>query len=64
MWASITGNFICLELCRKFLRALSIVTTDWVDDSDSQSENKPVQRSPNEPEEKKIKLATLCDHVR
>ena len=33
-----------------------------VDDSDSQSENKPMRRSPNEPEETKINPVTLCAH--
>ena len=41
---------------------LSIVIIEWVDNSDSQSDNKPVQRSPNEPEETKIKPVTLCAH--
>jgi len=32
---------------------LSIRTVELVDDSDSQSENKPERRSPNEPKETK-----------
>ena len=31
-----------------------------VDDSDSQSKNKPVQRSPNKPKDTKIKPVMLC----
>ena len=41
---------------------LSIVILEWVDNSDSQSKNKPAQRSPNEPEETKIKPVTLCTY--
>ena len=41
---------------------LSIVIIEWVNDSDSQSENKPAQRSPNEPKEMKIILVMLCAH--
>ena len=39
---------------------LSIVIIEWVDDSDSQSENEPVQRSTNKPEKTKIKPVMLC----
>ena len=41
---------------------LSIVKIEWIDNSDSQSENKPVQRSPNEHKEMKIKPVILCAH--
>ena len=43
-------------------QALSIIIIEWVDDSDSQSENKPVQRSHNEPKEMKTKPVMLCAH--
>jgi len=43
-------------------QSLNIVITEWVDDSDSQSENEPVQRSPNKPKETKIKPVMLCAH--
>ena len=39
---------------------LSIGTVERVNDSDSQSENNTVWRTPNEPKEMKIKLAKLC----
>ena len=38
---------------------LSIGTVELVDDSDSQFENKPARRSPNEPKETKIKPAVM-----
>ena len=41
--------------------ALSYII-EWVDDTDSQSEIKPVQRSSNESEETEIKPVTLCAH--
>ena len=60
-------NFICLELyAEKYIsfyvdsQPLSIVIIEWVDDSNSQSENKPVWRSPNEPKEMKIEPVMLC----
>ena len=40
---------------------LSIAITEWVDDSDSQSENK-LRGKPNEPKDTKIKPVTLCAH--
>ena len=41
---------------------LSVAIIEWVDDIDSQSENKPARRSPNKPKGTKIKLVTLCAH--
>ena len=41
---------------------LSIGTTEWVDDSDTQSKNKPVRRSPNQPKEAKTKAVTPYAH--
>jgi len=38
---------------------LSIGTVELVDDGDSQSENKPVQGSPNNPKEMKTKPAVM-----
>jgi len=40
---------------------LNIAITGWVDDSNSQSENKPARIKPNET---KIKTVTLCAHAR
>ena len=54
----VTQNYIYFYV---HSQPLSIGTVELVDDSDSQSENKPVRRSPNEPKETKIKPAvTLC----
>ena len=39
-----------------------VIIIEWVDDTDSQSEIKPVQRSSNESEETEIKPVTLCAH--
>ena len=46
-WASSTGNFICLDLYAEIY--FYVDSQEWVDDSDSQFENKLAQRSPNEP---------------
>ena len=40
---------------------LSIAITEWVDDSNSQSENKPHRKSLNEPQNTKIK--PVCLHI-
>ena len=41
---------------------LSMGTTEWADDSDSQSKNKPVRRNPNQPKEMKTKPVTPHAH--
>ena len=66
--AKTTGNFICLGLCRNryilyvHSQLLSIGTTEWVDDSDSQSKSKSVWRSPNQPKGTKTKPVTPYAH--
>ena len=40
-----------------YSQLLSIAITEWVDDSDSQSENKLARKSPSEPKETKIRLS-------